>query len=276
MQIQGPIAAFQSLWDSQHHLAAWFAPSPNALFSPQALDFEQKHRVPLPGSLTGSFPKTSEEETAPGCPKTGASTGEILGWGCPWNNGHQGLIRVTPPQAAGEGTQGLGGEGGGTTAGFERETPDRWGCPRFHDWLPLSWLPAPSPRPTPLPSGGSPVGTRGGGRGNVPSPRRGCGNPQPGASAPASSCVLNAPSTPSGPKMSPLVTRAGTALCQGGGGFAATSFCMPRAQHLPPPLPPPPQQLVSLNPPPDFFPSPLCSPKKLWGGFGVQPQQGLG
>lgn len=69
-----------------------------------------------------------------------------------------------PPQAAGEGTQGLGGEGGGTAARFERETPDRWGCPRFHDWLPLSWLPAPSPRPTPLlPSRGGPVGTRGGG-----------------------------------------------------------------------------------------------------------------
>lgn len=56
--------------------------------------------------------------------------------------------------------------GGGIAAGFERETPDRWVCPRFHEWLPLIWLPAPSPRqPTsPLPGWGvaGPCGDEGG------------------------------------------------------------------------------------------------------------------
>lgn len=126
---------------------------------------------------------------------------------------------TAPPDVGlqGAGWGGAAGGGGGIAAGFEREPPDRWGCPTFHEWLPLICFLHPPPahlpatRGSPLPGWGVP-GPCGGARalwghglrGTVQWGPSGVPSLWPMARVTAPSCILNVP-CPSGTAQIPAL-----------------------------------------------------------------------
>lgn len=169
---------------SQSHLPAPSSLTSKCTFFFLKLLILKKTAMNPPESLSWSFWEPSKEEKTPGCEKPAleASGAPRPGAACGNERHIQGLTKVkapltpqgllspsegaptAPPDVGlqGAGWGGAAGGGGGIAAGFEREPPDRWGCPTFHEWLPLICFLHPPPahlpaaRGSPLPGQGVP------------------------------------------------------------------------------------------------------------------------
>lgn len=117
-------------------------------------------------SFWAAFAISKEEKTL-GSQSSGLEVSQVPRPGAACGNERhiQGLTKVKAPLTAkapsedaptappdvgsqGAGWGGAAGGGGGIAAGFEREPPDRWGCPTFHEWLPLICFLHPPPAPS--------------------------------------------------------------------------------------------------------------------------------
>lgn len=244
-QLQKPVQGWQC-WvsatgvGSQSHLSAPSSPISKFNYFFLKLLILSKTVMKPPDFLSWSFWETSKEGKTPGCQTPGLKASRVPrpGAACGNERHFQGLVEVkaplkargllSPPEDAptappdvglqGAGWGGAAGGGGGIAAGSEREPPDRWDCPTFHEWLPLICFLHPPPAHLPAARGShcqgrgrqGPVGTQAEGHSAMEAIR--CprslagllGTHQPMARDIAPSYILNAPCT-SGTAQSPAL-----------------------------------------------------------------------